>query len=128
MYFLIFVFFMSFKSLHSFKDVKSIYSNKYSYYKLNNINQNNNDYDKYIIKPSNNFNNIKNSSFYLPGFFEVFPEFKIDFSKHDFKFKKCVKDTDCEKPEMCCDSPFKKNEKFCCKGSLVGKRTPAYAF
>lgn len=94
---------------------------------MNNI-ENNIENNKYIKNDNeyNNINEIKNSSFYLPGFFEVFPELKIDFTK--FKFKKCVKDDDCDKPEMCCDNPVKKYDKFCCKGTLVGKKTPAYAF
>ena len=97
----------------------------------NNIENNNIEYNKFIIKNDNEYNNIneiKNSSFYLPGLFEVFPEFKIDFTKYKFKLKTCVKDDDCDKPEMCCDNPLKENDKFCCNGAVSVRRTPSYAF
>ena len=111
--------------LYSYKNIKNICNNKYSYYQSKFDNDKN-----YIIKADNDIShkNVKNSSFYLPGLLDVFPELKIGFSKHELKFKKCIKDADCEKPEMCCDNPFKKNDKFCCNGAFVGKRVPEYAF
>ena len=100
-------------------------NNKYLNSKFKLYCQNHIDIDnKYIIQDSNN----KNSSFYLPGIFEVFPELKINFKKNNFKFKKCLNDDDCENPEMCCDNIFKELDKFCCKGASVGKSAPAYAF
>jgi hypothetical protein len=120
------------KFLYSYKNIKINNINKYSSYKFKiyHNDQYNSEYDKYIIiKHDNEYNNQnKNSSFYLPGFFEVFPELKIDFKNYEFKFKKCKKNDDCEKPEMCCDNPLKKNDKFCCSGAYVGKRVPEYAF
>ena len=128
------------KSLYFCKNIKINNIKQHSSYnfKMNNIQniENNNiendgiQNDKYIIKNDNeyNINKIKNSSFYLPGLFEVFPELKIDVTKHKFKFKKCLKDDDCDKQEMCCDNPLKLSDKFCCGGMLVGKRIPSYAF
>ena len=114
------------KFLYSYKNMKIIYMNKNSYYNLEtNI-------DKHIIIKHQSEHNVKNnpqnSTFYLPGIFEIFPELRINLKKNNFKFKKCKKDTDCDNPEVCCDNPLKKNDKFCCSGSFVGKHAPAYAF
>jgi len=122
------------KSLYFCKNIKLNNIKQHSSYNFkmnNNIENNNIENNKYIIKNDNEYNNIneiKNSSFYLPGLFEVFPEFKIDFTKYKFKLKTCVKDDDCDKPEMCCDNPLKENDKFCCNGSVSVRRTPSYAF
>ena len=122
------------KSLYFCKNIKinNIKQHSSYYFNMNtNIENTNIENNKYIIKNNNEYNNIneiKNSSFYLPGFFEVFPELKIDFTKYKFKLKKCVKDNDCDKPETCCDNPLKEDDKFCCSGTFVGRRIPEYAF
>jgi len=122
------------KSLYFCKNIKINNIKQHSSYNFkinNNIENNNIENNKFIIKNDNEYNNInkiKNPSFYLPGFFEVFPELKIDFTKYKFKLEKCVKDDDCDKPEMCCDNPLTQYDKFCCNGIFVGKKTPAYAF
>lgn len=133
MNFSILLLFTSLKFLYSYKNLKIICTDNDSSnkFKIEHSVQDNFDGTRYIIKYNNIINNIeqtKNSSFYLPGLLEVFPEFKIDFTKYKLKFKKCVKDDDCENPEICCDNPLKENDKFCCKGTFVGKRTPTYAF
>lgn len=55
--------------------------------------------------------------FYLPGFFEVFPElniFVVFFRKENENA--CKTDADCEFPQACCDNPISPNNKFCCNG------------
>jgi len=127
------------KSLYFCKNIKinNIKQHSSYYFNMNNNMENNNientniENNKYIIKNDNEYNNIneiRNSSFYLPGLFEVFPELKIDFTKYKFKLKKCVKDDDCDKSETCCDNPLKEHDKFCCSGTFIGRRIPEYAF
>ena len=69
-------------------------------------------------------NDDKDTEFYLPGFFEVFPELKLKwpkFSKNrNGKQIKCEYDEDCPFPQTCCPHPIFLNEKFCCTG--FGKR------
>ena len=68
--------------------------------------------------------------FYLPGLFEVFPEFKLKWPVWS-KNKKgdkivCEKDEDCKFPETCCIHPFLPGEKFCCTGFGTRRMVPAY--
>jgi hypothetical protein len=111
MNFTIFLLTILFNFLYSYKNIKYNCNNKYSY----SIYQ-------------NQINNNKNSSFYLPGFFEVFPELKLNFKKNIFRLKKCINDNDCEGQEVCCNNILKEFDKFCCKGKNIAKSPPRYAF
>ena len=72
------------------------------------------------------------SGFYLPGFFEVFPELKLKYpiwSKNKKGGKiRCEKDDECKFPETCCINPFLPGEKFCCTGFGNRRMIPAYVF
>ena len=60
------------------------------------------------------------TGFYLPGFFEVFPELKLKWPKwsknRNGKVTKCKYNDDCPFPEACCPHPFLPGDKFCCTG------------
>lgn len=62
----------------------------------------------------------KEPDFYLPGFFEVFPELKLkwpNFSRtKNGKKVECKIDSDCPFPQACCMHPILPGEKFCCSG------------
>lgn len=66
----------------------------------------------------------KEPDFYLPGFFEVFPELKLkwpNFSRSkNGKRVACKVDSDCPFPQACCLHPILPGERFCCSG--WGKR------
>ena len=68
--------------------------------------------------------------FMLPGFFDVFPELKIQWPKwskdRNGGLTRCESDRDCPVPQACCPHPIIPGEKFCCTG--FGKRIlePAY--
>ena len=68
--------------------------------------------------------------FVLPGFFDVFPELKIQWPKwaknRNGGLTRCESDRDCPVPQACCPHPIIPGEKFCCTG--FGKRIlePAY--
>eukprot|EP01041_Mallomonas_annulata_P001651 gene1651-3194_t len=62
----------------------------------------------------------KEPDFYLPGFFEVFPELKFKWPKFsrtkDGNRIKCEMDSDCPFPQACCPHPIIPGDKFCCTG------------
>jgi len=72
----------------------------------------------------------KATGFYLPGFFEVFPELKFKWPiwarKKDGGAIECETDRDCRFPQACCNHPIIPGKKFCCTG--LGQRImePAY--
>ena len=72
----------------------------------------------------------RDTGFYLPGFFEVFPELKLKWPiwarKKDGGAIKCETDRDCQFPQACCAHPIVPGDKFCCTG--YGRRimVPAY--
>jgi len=72
----------------------------------------------------------KATGFYLPGFFEVFPELKFKWPiwarKKDGGAIECETDRDCIFPQACCNHPIIPGKKFCCTG--LGQRImePAY--
>lgn len=69
--------------------------------------------------------------FMLPGFFDVFPELRIQWPKwsknRNGGLTRCESDRDCPVPQACCPHPIIPGEKFCCTG--FGRRIlePAYA-
>ena len=71
----------------------------------------------------------KATGFYLPGFFEVFPELKFKWPiwarKKDGGAIECESDRDCMFPQACCNHPFF-TKKFCCTG--YGQRIMEPAF
>lgn len=71
----------------------------------------------------------ESTGFYMPGFFEVFPELKLKWptwAKRNGKAIQCETDADCQFPQACCAHPIIPGDKFCCTG--WGKRimVPAY--
>lgn len=72
----------------------------------------------------------KNTGFYFPGFFEVFPELKFKWpiwaKKKDGGAIKCKTDKDCRFPQACCSHPFIPGDKFCCTGWTQRVMVPAY--
>lgn len=75
-------------------------------------------------------NEKKETGFYFPGFFEVFPELKFKWpvwsKRKDGTAIKCKTDQDCQFPQACCNHPIVPGDKFCCTG--FGRRimVPAY--
>mmetsp|Transcript_8020 Transcript_8020/g.13336 ORF Transcript_8020/g.13336 Transcript_8020/m.13336 type:complete len:288 (+) Transcript_8020:112-975(+) len=71
------------------------------------------------------------TGFYLPGFFEVFPELKMKWPtwgrRKDGSAIECESDQDCPFPQACCPHPIIPGQRFCCTG--FGRRimVPAYA-
>jgi hypothetical protein len=73
----------------------------------------------------------KQTGFYLPGIFEVFPELQFKWPnwarRKDGTAIDCESDEDCPIPQACCAHPIIPGQQFCCTG--WGKRVmvPAYA-
>ena len=71
------------------------------------------------------------TGFYLPGFFEVFPELKLKWPtwarRKDGTALKCETDADCPFPNACCPHPIIPGDKFCCTGWGRRVLVPAYA-
>jgi len=72
----------------------------------------------------------KSTGFYLPGFFEVFPELKLKWPKwakrRDGSAISCETDQDCQFPQACCPHPIIPGDKFCCTGFGLRIMVPAY--
>ncbi len=70
------------------------------------------------------------TGFYLPGFFEVFPELKLKWPKwakrRDGSAISCETDQDCQFPQACCPHPIIPGDKFCCTGFGLRIMVPAY--
>jgi len=70
------------------------------------------------------------TGFYLPGFFEVFPELKLKWPKwakrRDGSAISCETDQDCQFPQACCPHPIIPGDKFCCSGLGLRIMVPAY--
>lgn len=70
------------------------------------------------------------TGFYLPGFFEVFPELKLKWPKwarkRDGGAIECETDRDCLFPQACCNHPIIPGKKFCCTGMGQRIMEPAY--
>lgn len=72
----------------------------------------------------------KTTGFYLPGFFEVFPELQLkwpNWAKKRGEAIECEKDEDCQFPQACCPHPIIPGDKFCCTGWTQRIMVPAYA-
>jgi len=73
----------------------------------------------------------KGTGFYLPGFFEVFPELQLKWPlwarKKDGSAVPCKRDEDCQFPQACCPHPIIPGDKFCCSGWSQRILVPAYA-
>lgn len=74
----------------------------------------------------------KQTGFYLPGFFEVFPELKLKWptwsKRKDGSAIACETDADCPFPQACCAHPILPGERFCCTGWGQRIMVPAYAY
>lgn len=74
----------------------------------------------------------KQTGFYLPGFFEVFPELKLKWptwsKRRDGSAIECATDQDCPFPQACCPHPLIPGQKFCCTGFGQRIMVPAYAY
>jgi len=72
----------------------------------------------------------KDTGFYLPGFFEVFPELQLKWPKwaknRQGKVTKCKVNDDCPFPEACCPHPILPGDKFCCTGFGNRMLVPKY--
>ena len=70
------------------------------------------------------------TGFSLPGFFEVFPELKLQWptwaKKRDGSAVECEVDSDCAFPQACCPHPIIPGDKFCCTGWTQRIMVPAY--
>ena len=72
----------------------------------------------------------KSTGFYLPGFFEVFPELQLkwpNWAKRKGEAIECERDEDCQFPQACCPHPIVPGDKFCCTGWTQRILVPAYA-
>mmetsp|Transcript_23240 Transcript_23240/g.31834 ORF Transcript_23240/g.31834 Transcript_23240/m.31834 type:complete len:324 (+) Transcript_23240:41-1012(+) len=73
----------------------------------------------------------KQTGFYLPGFFEVFPELQLKWPKwtqrKDGSAIDCKTDADCPFPQACCNHPIIPGQQFCCTGWGQRIMVPAYA-
>lgn len=74
----------------------------------------------------------KQTGFYLPGIFEVFPELKLKWptwsKRRDGSAIDCETDKDCPFPQACCAHPIIPGQKFCCTGWGRRIMVPAYAY
>ena len=72
----------------------------------------------------------KDTGFYLPGFFDVFPELKLQWPKWVRRKNggaiECETDRDCQFPQACCAHPILPMKKFCCTGYGQRIMEPAY--
>jgi len=73
----------------------------------------------------------KQTGFYLPGFFEVFPELQLKWpnwsQRKDGSAIECETDADCPFPQACCNHPIIPGQQFCCTGWGRRIMVPAYA-
>lgn len=72
----------------------------------------------------------QSTGFYLPGFFEVFPELQLkwpNWAKRKGQAIECETDADCQFPQACCPHPIIPGDKFCCTGWTQRIMVPAYA-
>jgi len=93
---------------------------------------------EYLYKNNVNTANItanqcmeeKDTGFYLPGFFEVFPELRLKWPiwarRKDGSPIECKSDKDCRFPQACCNHPIIPGNKFCCTG--LGQRVMERAY
>eukprot|EP01039_Chlorochromonas_danica_P010705 gene10703-11881_t len=62
----------------------------------------------------------KQTGFYLPGLFEVFPELEFKWPKwarrKDGSAVECQSEADCPFPQACCHHPIIPGQNFCCTG------------
>jgi len=76
-------------------------------------------------------NEQKETGFYLPNFFDVFPELKLKWptwsKRRDGTAIECETDLDCPFPQACCPHPIIPGQKFCCTGFGNRIMVPAYA-
>ena len=76
-------------------------------------------------------NEQKETGFYLPNFFDVFPELKLKWptwsKRRDGTAIECESDLDCPFPQACCPHPIIPGQKFCCTGFGNRIMVPAYA-
>ena len=72
----------------------------------------------------------EDTGFYLPGFFEVFPELRFLWptwaKNRRGQVLPCQTDEDCEFPQACCPHPILPGEKFCCTGTGQRILVPQY--
>lgn len=72
----------------------------------------------------------QDTGFYLPGFFEVFPELRFLWptwaKDRRGQVLPCQTDEDCEFPQACCPHPILPGEKFCCTGTGQRILVPQY--
>ena len=72
----------------------------------------------------------EDTGFYLPGFFEVFPELKFLWPtwtrNQDGNVMLCETDEDCIFPQACCPHPILPGKKFCCTGTGQRILVPQY--
>jgi len=72
----------------------------------------------------------KDTGFYLPGFFEVFPELRFLWPtwarRRDGGVIECLTDEDCVFPQACCPHPILPGKKFCCTGTGQRILVPQY--
>ena len=102
----------------------------------NNIVNNNNEIDNEIDNDDDEElkkfweDEQKSTGFYLPGFFEVFPELKLKWPiwarRKDGQALKCERDEDCQFPQACCPHPIIPGDKFCCTGWGQRIMSPSY--
>jgi len=76
-------------------------------------------------------NEQKETGFYLPNFFDVFPELKLKWptwsKRRDGSAIACESDQDCPFPQACCPHPILPGQNFCCTGFGNRIMVPAYA-
>eukprot|EP01031_Cornospumella_fuschlensis_P039532 gene39532-48129_t len=72
----------------------------------------------------------KQTGFYLPGLFEVFPELQFKWPvwarRKDGSAVECESDEDCPVPQACCSHPIIPGQNFCCTGWTQRVMVPEY--